>query len=266
MFERKKHIQHLLAAELQFRLASSVRLATTLHKQPLDIPTEWVHGQHSVRYEDVVLQQDQADYAAFLLRRSATYTMAVAIKDAVEAVVPGLPKAVRKAGDEIELSVRKVIQEVETKSWICSDDDVIVTYHIARLIRNAYAHAPFAPVWIIHKKLRDKVFNIPDIIRLDTKNLHGTPFDWQHYGGPLAMFHFCQFTRIKVLGDQLKSRQALSIPNDVIYQQGDLIIQKVDELPQDAKPVDVKRLPNGGIPLGGGHVLYPRNETQDDDI
>jgi hypothetical protein len=37
------------------------------------------------------LRQDQADYAAFFIHRSATYTMVVAIKDAIEAVVPVLP-------------------------------------------------------------------------------------------------------------------------------------------------------------------------------
>ena len=47
------------------------------------------------------------------------------------------------------------------------------------------------------------------------------------------------------------------IPGKVIYQQADMILKKVDEIPQDAVPVEVERFPDGGIPLGGGHVLYP---------
>jgi hypothetical protein len=265
MSEVEKHIQHLFAAELQFRLASAVRLSTTLSQQPLDVPTEWTHGQHRVRYEEIALRQDQADYAAFLLHRSATYTMAVAIKDAIEVVVPGLSKSVRKAKTEIEEAVRKVIQEVEVKLWTCSDDDVIAAYHIARLIRNAYAHAPFAPVWMVHSRLRDTVFTIPNVIRHNTKGLHGTPFDWRHYGGPLALFHFCRFVRVKVLGDQLSPRKEVPIPGNVIYQQGNLIFWKVDEISPDAVPINLERLPDGGIPLGGGHVLYFKDKRQEDD-
>jgi hypothetical protein len=51
-------VAQLFAAELQFRLASAVRLATTMKKQPLDLPTEWVHGKHRVKYNEVALRQD----------------------------------------------------------------------------------------------------------------------------------------------------------------------------------------------------------------
>lgn len=76
MSDCEKHIQQLFAAELQFRLASAVRLAVTGNVQPLDLPMEWTHGQHRVRYEEIALRQDQADYAASFLHRSATYLMA----------------------------------------------------------------------------------------------------------------------------------------------------------------------------------------------
>src|SRR3972149_9993617 len=88
MSDREKHLGHLFTAELQFRLASAVRLATTKKVQPLDLPMEWTHGQYRVRYEEIAMRQDQADYAAFFLHRSATYLMAVAMKDAIRAVVP----------------------------------------------------------------------------------------------------------------------------------------------------------------------------------
>lgn len=266
MSESERHIQYLYAAEIQFRLASAVRLATSMNRQPLDLPMEWIHGQHRVRYEEIALQQDQADYAAFLLHRSATYTMAVAIKDAIEVVAPGLPKAVRKASSDIVRAIRDTIQGVKAKSWTCSDEDVITAYHIARLIRNAYAHAPFTPMWMVHPQLRDSAFAIPDVIQLNTKGLHRTPFDWRHYGGPLAMFRFCRFVRVKVLGDLPTLRKAVPIPDNEMYQQGDLILQKVDEIPPDAVPVNVERLPDGGIPLGGGYTLYPGSKRQENDV
>ena len=48
----------------------------------------------------------------------------------------------------------------------------------------------------------------------------------------------------------------------VYMQQGDLILMKVDEIPMDAVPVEVEQLPDGGLPLGGGHVLYPAGNLE----
>lgn len=234
MSDREKHIQQLFAAELQFRLACAVRLATTRNLQPLDLPMEWTHGQHRVRYEEIALRQDQADYAAWLLRESATHLMAVAIKDAIRAVVPD-PKT-------------------------CSDSKVRAAYQIARLIRNAFAHAPFSPTWSIDPDCRDKVFAIPGVIEFDTTGLDGTLFDWRHYGGLLALFRLCRFVRTEILQDQPAPRKVVPIPGSVIHQQGDLVLVKVDAIPSDAVPVEVKRRSDGGIDLGGGHVLYPRKK------
>jgi len=115
MTESEKHIGLLFTAELQFRLASAVRLATSLGTQPIDLPVTWTHGNYSVPYGDVALRQDQADYAAHFLQRSATYLLAVAVKDAIRAVVSD-PKA--SAGSNVRAA-----------------------YQITRLIRNAFAHA-----------------------------------------------------------------------------------------------------------------------------
>ena len=67
---REQHISYLFAAELEFRLASAVRLATNLKTQPLDLPTAWTHGKHIVRYKEIALRQDQTDYAAVVLHQS----------------------------------------------------------------------------------------------------------------------------------------------------------------------------------------------------
>ena len=57
MTESEKHIGLLFTAELQFRLASAVRLATSLGNQPIDPPVTWTHGDHSVRYGEIAFDR-----------------------------------------------------------------------------------------------------------------------------------------------------------------------------------------------------------------
>ncbi len=229
MTDCQKHIDHLFTAELQFRFASAARIATTMKLQPLDLPMEWTHGRHRVTYDEVALRQDQADFAARNLQRSATYLMAVVMKDAIRAVVS------------------------EPKN--STDSNVRAAYQIARLIRNAFAHAPFSPVWSIDPNCRNITFSIPDIVTLDTTNIHGTTFDWRQYGGPLAMFRLCRFVRTEILKDDVAPRKVVPIPRERYLQQGDLLLREVKEIPADAVPVEVEALPDGRIPLGRGHFL-----------
>lgn len=155
MKARDDHIARLFTAELQFRLASAVRLATTMNIQPLDLPMDWTHGQHHVKYGGIALRPDQADYAACFLQRSATFLMAVAMKDAIVAVVPD-PKT-------------------------CADAGVRSAYQVSRLIRNAFAHAPFSPRWSVDPDCRENVFEVPEVLKLDTTGLHDAPVEWRHY-------------------------------------------------------------------------------------
>lgn len=195
------HINYLFAAELQFRLASAVRLAVTMGNQPLDLPLEWSHGKHKVRYQDVALRKDQADYSARSMQRSATFLMAVAMKDAIKIAVPD-PKSAK-------------------------DVDIQGAYQISRLIRNAFAHNPFNPTWSIDPNCRNKQFEVKNVVSLDTANLHGKVFDWRHYGGPLAMLKLCRYVRFEILKDSKRSRQVIPMPQNVYYQQGDLILKRL---------------------------------------
>jgi len=223
--EREEHISRLFGAELQFRLASAVRLATTLKTQPLDLPTDQSHGRHHVKEKEIALRQDQAEYAAFFLHRSATYLMAVAMKDAIQVVTPD-PKS-------------------------SSDSSLRSAYQISRMIRNAFAHAPFSPIWSIDPDCRDQIFSVPRIIKFDTKGLQGQPFDWLHYGGPLALFRLCKFVRIKILKDDPKLRKAWPRSTKTIIQMGDLILQQVDAIPTDARRIPINARPDGRIPIAG---------------
>ena len=234
MDEREKQIGRLFTAELQFRLASAVRLATTRQVQPLDLPQDWTHGQHHVSYEEIALRPDQADYAAFFLHRSASFLMAVAMKDAIRAVVHN-PKT--------------------------AAEPVRSAYQIARLVRNAFAHAPFSPTWSIDPDCQDVVFEVSGVIVLNTQGLHGTPFDWRHYGGPLALFRLCRFVRTEILKDVPAPRTVVPIPQKMIYQVGDLILTTVDGIPPDAVRVEGNRLPDGRIALPGGYIIGPAKKA-----
>lgn len=262
LLDREDHIQLLFTAELQFRLASAVGLAVEGNRQPLDLPMEWTHGEHHVRCEEIALRQDQADYAACFLQRSATFAMAVAIKEAIEAAAPRLAKAVGKAKSQIDRAIREVISTVQTKPWKVSNDSVIAAYHVARLIRNAYTHSPFKPTWMIHPELQDKVFTIPTIMELRTAGLHRTDFDWHQYGGPLALYRLCRFVRVEILDHQPEPRKVVPIPGRVVYQQGNLILEKLKVISPDLVSVEVKGRPDGGIDFGGGHVLHSKDDIK----
>jgi len=201
MIDVATHIDLLFTAELQFRLASAVRLAVTMDNQPLDLPVEWSHGKHNVNYKEVALRKDQADFAAWNMHRSATFLIAVAMKDAIKAVVPD-PRNV-------------------------TNSDVQASYEISRLIRNAFAHSPFNPVWSIDPYCRNRVFEVRDVVSLDTTDLQGVAFNWRHYGGPLAMLRLCRYVRFEILKDPKRTKRIIPIAKNIYYQQGNLILEQV---------------------------------------
>lgn len=198
-----EHIDLLFAAELQFRLASAVQIAIAMDKQPLDLPVVWTHGKHKVSYEEIALRKDQASFASWNMHRSATFLIAVALKEAIKAAI---------------------LDPRNTKN-----SDVQAAYEISRLIRNAVVHSPFNPVWSIDPYCRNRVFELKGTVSLDTKNLHGTPFNWTHYGGPLAMLRLCRYVRYEILKDQKRLRKTIPTPKDIYYQQGNLILAHVRE-------------------------------------
>lgn len=149
----------LFVAELQFRLAVSVELATQVKRQTLDVPETWVHGKHKITYKEIALRQDQADYAAWHLLNSATFLMATEIKNSIIKTIP--------------------------EPLNCKNGLILSAFQISRFIRNAFTHHPFKPIWSIEKKYQDEIFAVGDIIELNTKGLHGRIFKWQDYGGHL---------------------------------------------------------------------------------
>lgn len=210
MTKKQKVLFELKIAELQFRLASTVRLSVTNKIQPLDVPTEWVHGVHKVVYKDIVLRDDQAEIASDYLQRTTTFLMAMLIRNAL-----------KKQFDNPKLNTNK---------------NVISAYQIARLIRNAFAHSPIKPIWYIDEDCKNKKFSVENIISLNTRKLDKKPFDWRHYGGHLALLKLSKYVRIKILGDtDTGENRLISKPKKIYYQIGNLILKKINKLPKGVK-------------------------------
>ena len=212
--ETKDIVLELKLVELQFRLAVTVRLAISLGTQPLEVPTEYSHGKHTVTYEEIVLTKDQADIASDYLKRTATYLMSLTIKNAL-----------KQTFDDPKNHKNK---------------NVVAAYQISRLIRNAFAHSPIKPVWHIDKDCKEKTFTIKDVISLNTKELDKTSFNWQNYGGLLALFRLSKFVRVDLLKDtDTGTNRTISKPQRGIIQQGNLILYPIDKIPSDLKKDDL---------------------------
>ena len=200
-------IQMLRAAELQFRLACTVWCATTNGTQPLDLPSVWTFGKYSIESHEMALTPEGASFAAQCLERSTTYLLAVQIKEALTEWTN------HKAREHPQLEVR-------------------FAFEIARLIRNGFAHHPMRPVWNIDEPCESKVYSVDGVITLDTTHLDGRPFEWQDYGGPIALLRLSEFVRTKILGDQgafgsSRNRDSILNPTSESIRQGAILLNKL---------------------------------------
>ena len=228
-YDHEEHVGNLRLAEQQFRLACTVHLAVSNRVQTLDVPVEWTFGGHRASYLDFGLRPDQAEWAAAQLEMTATCVLAGAIRDAIVGAFPD-----PKRND---------------------NPDVVNAYQISRLIRNAFSHSMISPRWSIDKNCQGCVFEIAHVIALNTAGLHDSWLDWRHYGGPLAIFHFGRFVREILLGAKIDpNRQKPSFPVLECYQQGRLILRRIDEIPTTATLV-ASAGRGESIDLGDGHVL-----------
>lgn len=112
-----------------------------------------------------------------------------------------------------------------------------------------------SPKWSIDDDCKNSRFVIDGIISLDTTGLHGKPLQWRTYGGPLAIFYFGRFVRQTLLHDPVDpQRRKPAYPTLECYQQGRLILRRIDELPADC--IEIGRAsPGEAIDLGDGHVI-----------
>ncbi len=234
---REQHLNRLKLAEQQFRLACTVHLAVANGVQTLDVPVEWTFGKHRVSYEDFGLRSDQADYAALHLEMSAAFVVAGVIRDALVGIF-GNPKGHQ-------------------------NQDVVASYQISRMIRNAFAHSMLYPRWSIDVDCQDRTFAIDKVISINTVGLNGKALEWRDYGGPLAIFYFGRFVREVLLDDKVNpERKKPPFPTIECYQQGRLILRRIDDLPEGLTEV-ARAGPGESIDLGGGHRLYVKESKRE---
>jgi hypothetical protein len=119
--------------------------------------------------KELELTKEEEAEASTLLAHSATYLLMVQLDTFLDKVVS---KTLKEREPELNCSWR-----------------------ISHLIRNAFAHDPFAPIWMISSRDRDRVYQVRNIISLDTSGLDGKPVLREHYGGPLALLKLVQYVR-----------------------------------------------------------------------
>jgi hypothetical protein len=214
---REEYIESLRLVELQLQLTISVRLACSLHNQPLMVPDLWIYGQNQLEGCEIQLTPDSADIAATLLEHTVTHVLCI---HALEAI--------KRAIDNV---------------WDHLDKNIVAAHQICRLIRNAYAHNPHMPVWRIDKKSRNKIYEIMGVIQLNTEKLEGQKIKWQHYGGIIALWNLSHWVRVNILKDANK----IVILKDTytpsgITQQGRLIVKWLDKTSSEANDIPLDKI------------------------
>ena len=210
MFSKDHHIQLLKLAEQQFRLACIVDVHASLETLPLDAPMEQTYGRHRTTWDEFGLRRDQVEYAAPALQFVSTFTMSSAMRQAFADCTPNVRDH--------------------------QNPDVVAAYQITRMTRNAFAHHMLAPTWSIDRDCQNKVFRIPDVIELNTGQLNGLLFKWEHYGGHLAIWRLSQWIRFNVLDDTPPiSRVLPDVPTIKVWKQGPVIARKIADLPHDER-------------------------------
>lgn len=127
-------------------------------------------GKHLLGKKDIQLTKKQERWSIAILHHVATNLM-VAQMDSVLENHYG-----KKRFEHIN-------QDIKSAAWI------------VRLIRNAFTHNPFNPIWLIDRRANNTIYEISEIIKLDTNNLNNRPVSRHDYGGPLALLVLSNFIK-----------------------------------------------------------------------
>ncbi len=163
----KFHGELIENAEILFKL--SLGFSATLPQ--LGYYSTLASYRHTANDADLRLTREEEGIGATLFEHVATYILAVQIDTALGALYPN--------------------------RFENADQNLCCAARIARLIRNAFAHNPFAPEWKwkTNGPCENRQFVVPDIISLDTTGLSGKYVERRHYGGPLALLKLADFVR-----------------------------------------------------------------------
>ena len=153
----------LQSAAVHFKLVLGLRAS----RPPVSYLETFSFGKHVAHHGELALTPDQEEHAFSALEHCATYIAVVQIHTVLEAVHPA--------------------------PFQITEPAISAAFQISRLIRNAFAHNPFAPTWEIRHAWKNRVFNVPDVITLDTTGLDGQFLRRQHYGGPLSILRLITY-------------------------------------------------------------------------
>lgn len=157
-------------AQLQYKFALAISTTIQLGKfQDLLYYDVFAYGPHAFKKEELILSKEQELFAATLLVHSATYICAVQADTVLQATIPN--------------RFQHTDPDIRSASWI------------ARLIRNAFAHNPFAPVWKTYPECENQTYTVGSVMSLNTSGLNGKPVERLDYGGPLALLCLLDFVR-----------------------------------------------------------------------
>lgn len=153
---------------LQFKLSLAVSTSVDGKNSTFQYLGIFTWGKHSATSKDLTLSPKEEEFAASLFEHSATYLLALQIDTGLENTIPARLEH--------------------------ADDQIRSAASIARLLRNSFAHNPFAPTWLIDRRMKNKTFEVKDIIRLDTAGLSNRFVDKWEYGGPLALLQLAKYS------------------------------------------------------------------------
>jgi hypothetical protein len=160
----------LSMAELQYKLALSISALAATNGPITGQLEAFTWGRQRLEAPELELSPREEQLAASLLEHSAIYLMMQQLDKELDHKHGG-GRFKPTAGD-----LRPV-------AWI------------ARLLRNAFAHDPMFPVWLIERSVRNTLLEVPGTIRIDTTDLGGKPVRPRHYGGPIAVLRLLQAAR-----------------------------------------------------------------------
>lgn len=156
----------LLHSEIFFKFAFAIHKSSPI---PLRYLKSFSWSKQQPREIDWRLTKKEEYIAPGFLHHVATHTLAVQIDTFLQ----------QKYADRLNHSDNAI----KSASWI------------ARLMRNAFAHNPFNPIWILNQECTNKNYVVQGIIELNTRELEGKPLKREHYGGPIAILKLSEFVR-----------------------------------------------------------------------
>jgi hypothetical protein len=167
--ENFSHSSLLESAEIFFKFSYGLSFTHSIHGISIVPPSGWSWGNHFIDSDEMELSENEKEVGDAISRHVAIYLCMVQVDKALQDLFPD-----------------RLVKENEI---------IYPAAHIARLIRNTFAHNPFNPVWDIKPECIGKTYEIKDVIKLDTTDLHKKPVKREDYGGPLAVLRFLQFVK-----------------------------------------------------------------------